>query len=151
MTVIAFDGKTLAADRQNTCECMSFTVRKIARTEDGILLAAAGKGTHAMQLLRWALEGFTAPYPICPDKDNYADLWRIEPDGKILVYQNAPEPLRYLDPTFVAGCGREAAAGAMLMGADARRAVEVACQVNIYCGGGIDILELSPEIAPCKT
>lgn len=146
MTVIAFDGKTLAADRQSTSNGHTSTCRKILRCADGSLIAAAGHATHAMQLLRWACEGFVeAQFPVWADKENYADLWRVLPDGKILCYENGPEPLRYLDATFVAGHGRGYAAGAMAMGATAERAVEVACQLDAFCGGGVDTLELKLE------
>lgn len=143
MTVIAFDGKTLAADRQSTSgDCMAYTVRKIARTPDGCLIAACGDAAHAGQLMRWAMGGFSGPFPAAPSREAYADLWCVQPDGAIRKYENSPEPSHYLDTMFVAGCGREAAMGAMVMGADARRAVEVACEVNIHCGMGIDTLSL---------
>lgn len=39
------------------------------------------------------------------------------------------------------GTGKELALGAMAAGADAKKAVEIACEYNLYCGGGIDVVE----------
>lgn len=38
------------------------------------------------------------------------------------------------------GSGRGEALGAMAMGADARRAVEIASRLNVGCGLGVDVI-----------
>jgi hypothetical protein len=40
------------------------------------------------------------------------------------------------------GTGREVALGAMSMGADAKTAVKIACKWNIYCGMGVDAIQV---------
>lgn len=50
MSVIVWDGETLAADRQATCAGLRYTAQKIGRLEDGSLLAWTGQqdtgGSH---------------------------------------------------------------------------------------------------------
>ena len=43
--------------------------------------------------------------------------------------------------TVIAWDGKTLALGAMAAGADAKKAVEIACEYNLYCGGGIDVVE----------
>lgn len=146
MTVLAFDGKTLAADRQAESGGHTTTMRKILRCQDGSLVGIAGHAAHGMRLLRWAVEGFDpAAFPVHKDDNDCAHLYRVMPDGKILVYENTIEPLRLLDSMFAGGCGRGLALGAMAAGADAKRAVEIACEHHAGCGRGVDVLALEPE------
>jgi ATP-dependent protease HslVU (ClpYQ) peptidase subunit len=49
---------------------------------------------------------------------------------------------RVLEPFYAIGSGCKAALGAMHMGADARRAVQVACKVDTYSGTPIVVMEL---------
>lgn len=142
MTVIAWDGKTLAADKRGTVAGMAYAVTKIHRLPDG-LIAFSGGGSHAAELLNW-FNGARDPatYPRCDD-DGGAGSVRISADGKIFMY-SAPNPFpeRIESLFFARGSGRDYAMAAMYLGCDARRAVEVACEFDVNCGNGIDTLEL---------
>jgi hypothetical protein len=140
MTVICFDGKTLAADRQATCEGMRSSITKIFRMEDGTLLAMEGAAGDALLLVKWAYEGFDPAH--FPRLANHANLWVIKPDGAVSSFEGTPVPMDLHDKTFVAGTGRGLAKGALAMGASARQAVQVACDYHVECGMGIDTLEL---------
>lgn len=145
MTIIAWDGKTLAADKRGTCAGMAYTVTKIHRLPDG-LVAFSGGGAHASELLNW-FHGARDPatYPRCED-DGGAGAIRIAMDGRIFMYAAAnPFPESIESPFFARGSGRDYAMAAMHLGCDARRAVEVACAFDIGCGNGIDTLELNPQ------
>lgn len=52
MTVIAWDGRTLAADKRVSFQGLSATATKIARV-NGCLVAMCGDGTAAEQMLDW--------------------------------------------------------------------------------------------------
>jgi len=142
MTVIAWDGKMLAADKRGTVDCLGYTVTKIHRLPDG-LVAFSGGGAHAAELLNW-FRGARDPasYPRCTD-DGGAGSIRIDASGRIFMYSAAnPFPELIEDRFYARGSGRDYAMAAMYLGCDARRAVEVASAFDIGCGNGIDTLEL---------
>jgi len=69
---------------------------------------------------------------------------RIDSEGRILLYGSGPNPELVEDKVYAGGCGRDYALAAMHLGHDARKAVEVACALDVHCGLGIDALELKP-------
>lgn len=142
MTVIAWDGTTLAADKRATGGAMASTVTKIHRLPDG-LVAFSGGGAHASELLNW-FYGARNPdtYPRRNDDDGAGSLM-VNLDGVVFMYSSgSPFPERIEDPFFARGSGRDYAMAAMHLGCDARRAVEVACAFDVYCGNGIDTMRL---------
>lgn len=142
MTVIAWDGKTLAADKM-ACECgHGRTVTKIHRLSDGSLVAFSGDGDGAMALLAW-LKGVRNPdnYPTA-QKDNDTGAFLVRPDGRCETYGKTPFPQVIEDRCFAMGHGRDFALAAMHLGRSAREAVELACRLDVYCGNGIDVLTL---------
>lgn len=142
MTVIAWDGKTLAADKRATNCGMRYTVTKIFRVQDG-LIAFSGGGSHAMELLQWfrtARDPHSYPRR---DDDGGAGTIHIDLAGRIFVYASAgPYPELVESPFFARGSGRDYAMAAMHLGSDAQHAVEVACVFDVSCGDGIDTLQL---------
>jgi hypothetical protein len=140
MTCIAWDGKTLAADKAATNSGHSVTVTKIHRVGDG-LVALAGDEAALMAGLVW-LRGVRNPadYPEVM-KTTDSVMWEILP-GEFKRYTSGPYPARVESAHMATGCGRDYALAAMYLGHDARRAVEVACALDNSCGNGIDTLEL---------
>lgn len=143
MTAIAWDGRTLAADKRSTDHrgrvC---TVTKIMRSACGALIAGAGNADTIGELREWWLAGAT-PEGFPPSaRASDAELWVVCPDGSLLNYVSAPHPTRVHDSTMVAGSGGDVARGVLHMGGDARQAVEAACVYRGDCGDGIDVLEL---------
>lgn len=143
MTVIAWDGKTLAADKRATSGGLALTVTKIERSGPSTLLGHTGDCATGRELKAWWLAGAKpADFPASARKDDsYATLIVITP-GKITYYNTGPYPL-VLEQTFAAwGSGRDFALAAMHLGKDAREAVAVACVFQTDCGSGIDTLTL---------
>lgn len=56
MTVIAWDGKTLAADKRGTRGGLPVTVTKIKRIGD-VIAGVAGNAAHVGELFQWVAEG----------------------------------------------------------------------------------------------
>jgi len=131
----------LAADRRSVSGTLQRSMTKIFRHGD-MLIGGAGTWTTLEAMRAWVMGGCVfGEFPKLPkDSDTVPSLWVINRNGTILKFEDSPWPLRYDDPVFADGSGREFAYGAMAMGADARRAVEIACKYDIYCGGGIDVL-----------
>lgn len=144
MTVIAWDGKTLAADKRMDCGGYPATVTKIIRAPNGALIGGSGDADVIAALKRWYCEGAERrDYPVNKDADGCpARLLVITPDGGVRLYLSGPDPVSTDGGMFAIGSGTDYALAAMHLGNDARRAVEVACALDTCCGNGIDTLTL---------
>lgn len=141
MTVIAFDGRTLAADKAATWAGFRNTVTKIYRVRDG-MVALCGDGDCALELLQWFRDGrVIADWPKAQrEKDERGSAVFIDKEGLCWTYDKTPHPQHNEQRFYAIGSGRDYALAAMYLGHDARRAVEVACALDIHCGNGIDTL-----------
>lgn len=143
MTVIAWDGKTLAADKRAVLAgFQGGTVTKIHRWPGG-LCAFAGDLDIGMQMVAW-LRGGARPeeFPKRQADENAASFLVVNADGTTVRYERAPIPLLFENVKQAMGSGRDYALAAMHLGCDARRAVEVACALDQNCGNGIDAIDL---------
>lgn len=143
MTVIAWDGKTLAADKQSTTEGMRRTTTKIHRV--GLdLVAFTGDGGHAALLLAWFQMGRPpGKFPRAHDEDNVAHAVRFSSEGVLVYNGHGTGGVEVIEDPFIAfGHGRDYAMAAMHLGKSAKEAVAVACHFDTYCGMGIDTLTL---------
>lgn len=143
MTVIAWDGKTLAADKRSTYGGMICTVTKIQKV-NGLLVGGAGEASFIGAMLEWIKGGrVTAEFPSAQaSKDDWQTVLVIELDGSTSLYERTPYPIRYEQPHIAIGSGREYARAAMALGYDSVRAVETAMLLDTGCGNGIDTLTL---------
>lgn len=141
MTVIAWDGKTLAADRQSTSNNMRRETRKIYRVDDG-LIAITGSGCHGAALLDW-FRGGRDPSLWPKESSEVANIIHITKQGVFVFAGDLPafgEPV--LDSFIAFGSGRDYAMVAMHLGKTAFEAVEIASLFDVSCGLGVDTLEL---------
>lgn len=143
MTCIAWDGKTLAADKRACYGTMVNTVTKIHRVGD-VLVGSAGDLAFALGMIEWVRGGREASqFPLSQaTKEDWQPTLVIEKDGSISLYERSPHAIRYEQRCAAIGSGREFARAAMALGKTAREAVELACQLDSGCGNGIDVLEL---------
>lgn len=150
MTVIAFDGRTVAADRQGTSAGVRRNVTKLIRADDGAVLSFSGDAAHGLEMIAWYNAGrdpnqFPTSREPGAGPNSGAFLHVFQVGRKVMTYEWGPFPLIWEDRQFAAGNGQLAAMAAMVMGADARRAVEIACQLVDGCGGGVDVMELHSD------
>lgn len=142
MTIIAWDGKTLAADKAASNCGWQNTVTKIFRVPGGIV-GFSGDSDAAHDLLAWFRAGrAVAGYPKCQTGESRASAIFISQEGQLMAYDKSPNPNIYEQPFYAMGSGRDYALAAMYLGFDARKAVEVACAMDNDCGRGIDTIEL---------
>jgi hypothetical protein len=120
-------------------------VRKIIRLPHGGLFAGAGDAGIFNALERWCREAnFEAnpdmqqpPPPEIPE----CDAWWVQPDGAWWYFTG--KGYRLVDAPFGAiGSGTEAALAACYMGASAEEAVRIACLIDPFSGGGIQVQKL---------
>lgn len=145
MSVIAWDGRTLAADKRVSLGTLICTTTKISRVGDA-LCAYAGDAAGGEEVLAWFCNGAKpSDFPATQrDRENWSGLLVIR-NGQILKYEHSPYPVRLEDKFFAIGSGRDFALAAMHLGHDARTAVEVAIALDSGCGNGIDTMELITE------
>ena len=147
MTIIVWDGITLAADKQATNSGLKLTVTKIRRIREH-LVGFSGDLDYAIAMTKWFEDGAKVEnFPKHQeDNDKWIGMIVITPDNKVLKYERSPHPIDFTENRMLClGCGRDFAFGALAMGADARKAVMIACLYDSGCGMGIDTLTLTPK------
>ena len=144
MTIIAWDGKTLAADRRATSGGgIARAVTKICRSRyrDDTLLAITGAWDTAVEMREWFEHG-AVPSEFPPKaRDDVATLIVIQRDGAISAYTAGPYPMPMEAEKVAFGSGRDYAEAAMYLGYSSVRGVEIASHFQTDCGNGIDTLE----------
>ena len=148
MSVVVWDGKTLAADRQVTDGSMVRTTTKIRAIKTGkfkgYLMGAVGATATANLAMDWFEAGANPshfPYEYMKSSEMGASLVVITQDKEIWRFDHLPVPIIMEDEEYATGSGRDFAYGALSMGADAAKACEIACGHSVECGVAIDIIE----------
>jgi hypothetical protein len=138
MSVVVWDGKTLAADRQVTTSGLGVMGTKM-RKHGSIILAWTGDIDLGLALADWYCKGaILADRPKCQeDKDKWCRLIVADSTG-CRYYETEMIPIPVMAPFAAWGSGRDFAYGALEMGADAQRAVTVASIHSIDCGFGVE-------------
>jgi hypothetical protein len=140
MSIVAWDGTILAADKAGTNSGYSTTVTKVFRVPDG-RVGFVGNMNHSQRLLDWFMEGRRPEtYPKSADKDDGSDALFIDDTRReVWLYcANEPRGSKIEHPYTAMGSGRDFALAAMHLGHSAVEAVKVANDLNIFCGNGID-------------
>ena len=142
MTVIAWDGKTLAADKRATSGGgIARSVTKIERFGES-LLAITGGWDVAAEMREWFKAGADPEKFPAKARDDVATLIVIRSGAPIVTYSAGPFPMP-IEADFIAfGSGRDYAEAAMFLGHDAAEGVRVASHFQTDCGNGIDTLTL---------
>jgi len=140
MTILAWDGRILAADKMALCGDTQKKVTKIFKlSPGGQVVGFTGDLDLGLMLLKWYEAG------ACPktfpkerdEKEAWGTLVVVGRDG-CFFYERYGVAIP-VENTFMAwGCGREVALGAMEMGATAMEAVFVASKWVNGCGFGCD-------------
>jgi hypothetical protein len=140
MSVIAWDGTTLAADKRIVNGGIAKTCTKIFRHEKE-LLGITGDWDIGAELREWYKAGAVpADFPDEARKDDGKAGLSVFDGKTVRVYSAGPFPLIVEDKFFAAGSGRDFAYAAMYLGRGAIEAVRIACHFQTDCGSGYDIL-----------
>lgn len=143
MTIIVWDGKTLAGDRQSTYGNAKRYATKIFRARDGAALVGfAGSAAVGMEMLHWFEEGMDpSKFPeLQKVKDEHVNMLVVWKDGTIQEFGRTAYAEQIDGPFVALGCGHDFALAAMHCGRNAVEAVELTCQLDVHCGGGADFL-----------
>lgn len=151
MSVICWDGRMLAADKQATDCDMAIETVKIRKIESGPhaghIIAWVGCDASGTYLADWYEAGAIPdkwPTQAQMDGENSSKLIVVTPDGQCKHYQGTTHPTALLvrEPFRAWGSGRDYAMGAMAAGVSAYTAVEIASRFCITCGGGVDSFDV---------
>lgn len=137
MTTIAWDGTTLAADKQSTWGGTPIVTRKVfkLRAPDGSFILYGGSG-NSIQLgafHRW-VSGQIREKPCIDD----CQFMMIDHHRRVWIAHNNMDWHRIHVPRWAMGSGADYALGAMYGGASAAEAVKVASRLDTGTGMGID-------------
>jgi ATP-dependent protease HslVU (ClpYQ) peptidase subunit len=150
MTVIAWDGRTLAADRLIVAGGnMKAYIRKLhcVNHHNGGVCAAAMAGSTSLcnDLLAWFKNGEVPEmFPQqCRDGDDLPSMIVTIPGQRCVAhYQGSPHPTIIENQFYAIGSGRDFAMAGMHCGKSALEAVKIACIYDAYCGGRVDTADV---------
>lgn len=138
MSIIIWDGKTIAADKQMTGNGIIHVATKIFKVNDKEVVAFNGALDQAYVLFEWYKNGCVKDdWPDFQSSDEWTGMV-VATQNTLQVYQRYYLPITYEDKYLTFGAGREIALGALSMGADAIKAVKIVCLHESSCGCGID-------------
>jgi len=138
MTIIAWDGSTLTADRQHSSGGVVFPAPKLFRLPNGKVAAFCGVADTGLAIIDWIRNGeVPADFPPGVDGDRVGVIV-VDPVKRLLYeYEGRPVPM-YREWNLIGawGSAKGIAIGAMAMGASAPKAVQIACKYSPDCGLG---------------
>ena len=134
MSTIAWDGKTLAADRL-CCGNFKSRARKVFRLRDGRFFGGAGNFEQVLAVRAWLDEGGDKPTEL----NNFSGIL-VAPNGTAYRLEERLILDRILERCHSVGSGSPFAITAMALGKTAREAVGIAAGFDPGTGGGVDVL-----------
>jgi len=137
MTTIAWDGKSLAADRQTSMFRGACT--KVVRLACGHLFGSSGDLRDGVSVQKWLEGGGEKPKV----SDSFHAI--LIEFGTLYVLEENLSRIKYDRPFFAVGSGRDFAMAAMLLGKTARDAVLIAHQLDVNTGADVDELPAESE------
>ena len=140
MTVIAWDGVMLAADKRTSFSSLHGTTTKVQRVR-GALVAGAGLAPGIQEMIQWFSDGAKPEtFPAWQRNEKECiDLLVAWPD-QLLQYSITPYPIVIENKQWAIGSGRDFALMAMHLGKTAAEAVALTSLFCHDCGNGVDYL-----------
>lgn len=141
MTVIAWDGHTLAADSQLNYGTTRLKCDKLFALPDGGVAGLAGNAAKCSRLLRYMRGDGPAPKRLIG-----VHAIRVNPDGTADLFAESAEPERITSRAIAIGCGGDFALGCMASGKTSAEAVALAIEHDSQCGP--PVVTLRPRSGP---
>lgn len=145
MTVIAYDGRYVAADKQSTGNGTKQLVTKLFVHGDEVI-AISGNAFMGRSLAAWwkgdrRVEDW--PQRNTKESDGEAcNMYVFKRDCHVREFGTLPIPIDIEGTPWSAGSGGDLALGAMAAGKSAAEAVEIANRFEVHCGMGVDVIDL---------
>lgn len=139
MTTVAVDGRGNIAADSRSCRgdvIVSHHAVKLHRLEDGSVVGCTGRTPDCETFRAWLKAGGKRPKPT----GGFSAL-HVRTDGTVWLFTEIGEGVQVDVPAAI-GSGSEFALGAMLTGADAKWAVEIAGLRDPFTGGPTLVLDV---------
>jgi len=149
MTVVVWDGETLAADRAATDGAAQWETEKIWESVilgRRILISGAGPVQTILDMRNWYSAG-ARPNKF-PNTQFQPTTWChfvVVDSSGLKRWEQGLNPIVHGTNKCAFGEGKDFAYGAMEMGADAVRAVEIANKFSVHCGLGVSHFKIGGE------
>ena len=141
MSVVAWDGKIIAADRMIVSADMRSEGVKLIKL-DRVFLAWVGEQGGGLALFDWYTNGcHKSEWPEMQKTNDWTRLIVVDGSG-VRFYEREPYAQSVTSPFMAWGSGRDFAMGVMATGADAIKAVEITNKLSTTCGMGVDFYEV---------
>ena len=145
VSTIAANRSEMAADSQSTAGATkSHTPRPKVQRINGHLVAAVGKTDAIPAFFEWYEKGRSEDDR--PELGESFEALTLTPEGLFQYYERL-EPIGIVEDFWAIGQGSDIALGAMAAGASPKRAVEIACELNIYTGPPVVVERLQEQEA----
>jgi ATP-dependent protease HslVU (ClpYQ) peptidase subunit len=143
MSTLAWDGRCLAADQQITIGGTPVAGTKIFRGTD-FLIGGCGDIQEVLLFVEWYESGQLKTDKPMLTRDSFTGY--VVDENKVLWrFDHLLVPYKITRPFWAAGSGADYAMGAMAAGQSARRAVEIAIDLDINSGMGVQWMFLNRE------
>tara|TARA_R110000824_G_C14668764_1_gene618783 strand:+ start:24 stop:503 length:480 start_codon:yes stop_codon:yes gene_type:complete len=150
MTVVVWDGETLATDRQASDGSLKWETDKawyVMRDDKPYIVSGVGYLKYIITLREWFTNGADPekyPYGLRTGTSRITtqQLVVIDRDKGLIVYDDSPFPVEQGFTPCAFGDGKEFAYGALSMGATASEAVGVTNEHSLHCGKGVSLYSL---------
>ena len=142
MTVIAWDGKTLATDRMANDGSQKWESSKAwysSKDGEAIIITGVGLAHGVKQLAEWWQTGMKEDMTATL-LNGRAKLIVVKKDGLYELSYKSLIP--HTSPYCAFGDGKEIAIGALAMGANAGQAVNICNEHSLQCGKGVELYTL---------
>jgi ATP-dependent protease HslVU (ClpYQ) peptidase subunit len=141
VTTIAVRDGVMAADSQSTYGHIRSTIVKMWRVGDAAILGTAGDCGEGLVFKQWVMDTLIDDLGHSAPKMKSMEALIMTRRG-IFHYCGSPIAIEIKDPFYAIGSGSELALGAMAMGADAKKAVQIAARWDVNTGGRISTMSL---------
>lgn len=144
MTTLAWDGKTLAADRMMVIGGLKVTSRKLFDLSPYVY-AASGSAAEASVIAEWLRAGADpARGPAFEEASCYGIVVRRADVAVFYVMGKKVQLVPVFDEFVGCGSGQDLALAAMALGKTADQAVTFASRFNAFTGMGVDSVRIRP-------
>ena len=138
MSIVVWDGKTIAADRIATSGSLKIRSSKIRRLSNGDIVAWTGSASGGIAMANWWESGADPnTFPPSQKTDDWSRLIVVS-KGKVFSFEQVPVKIPEMNPFMAWGSGQDFAMGAMAYGASAVEAIKVASRLCTTCGMGVE-------------
>ena len=148
MSVIAWDGRTVAADKRSVHEGLIRETVKLFMIDEETVVGFVGTECQGLALVEWYKSGAVkSDYPKFQTVDDWTRLLVFK-TGSVYFYESEPYPIKVYDHYMAWGSGRDYALAAMYLGKDARGAIGVSSVFDNNCGNGVTAFDMRKPVCP---